>query len=227
MSAQRIALALLAALGLGSFQAASAQGTDGGLRLRPLLGIGYSWGGDTITPVTVSNTADKKVLYETDIDAGEGLDLRVGVDISRAGSPLSLQLALAYHVDGFIGATDAAGEFRRIPAEAVLRWQASERVHVGFGVRKALYAAVRANDASCPVNTCGGGGRIRYRSSVGLVLETEYALSPDWGLRARYVRESYKVSKSDPDLSDTVADGWVGEKVRADHIGLMSVWYFR
>ncbi|NBD21665.1 outer membrane beta-barrel protein [Aquabacterium fontiphilum] len=228
MSAQRIALATLVALSLGSSAFAQTQtGHSDGLRLRPMLGIGYTWGGDTITPVTVYDLDDGKKMYDTDVDAGAGLDLRAGVELSHPGSPFSLQLALAFHVDGYGGKNGAAGEFRRIPLEAVLRWRAADRVQLGFGVRKAAYSAFRVNDESCPEEECGGGGRIHYRSNVGLVLEAEYALTPDWGLRARYVRETYKVSKEDASLTANFPWAEKGYKVRGDHFGLMSVWYFR
>lgn len=228
MFAQRIALAMAAVLGMGALPAAHGQGVDtGGIRLRPILGIGYTWGGDTITPVIVTNVDDEDDQYKTDVDAGAGLDLRAGVDISRIGFPLSLQLAVAYHVDGYGGVNNASGEFRRIPIEAVVRWQAADRVHVGFGVRKSMYSSFRVNDASCQPATCGGGGRLRYSSSVGIILEGEYAVTPGWGLRARYVWEDYKVSKEDSSLTANFPWAEKGYKVRGDHFGLMSVWYFR
>lgn len=226
MFAQRIALAMAAVLGMGALPAAHGQGVDtGGIRLRPILGIGYTWGGDTIADVVVTESGSSQKVYDSDIDAGAGLDLRAGVDISWAGSPLSLQLAAAYHVDGFGGTGNTGGEFRRIPVEAVLRWRAADRIQVGFGVRKAAYASLRVTDASCS-GPCGGGRRVRYSGSPGIVLEAEYAISPDWGLRARYVWEDYEITKQQAPLP-TPPWATKGFKVNADHFGLMSVWYFR
>lgn len=204
----------------------SAQQVEDGLRLRPLLGIGFSWGGDTITPVTITPQGST-IQYEEKVKAGSGIDLRAGVELGFARSPYSVQLAVAFQSDGVTGVDNDSLEFRRIPVEAVLHWRATDRFRVGFGVRKALYSTFRTNDATCSEideelrYLCGG--RVKYKGSVGAIVEAEYMLTPQWGVRARYVAERYKVDKVDEDYVFVPSK----EKIRGDHFGLMSVWYPR
>jgi hypothetical protein len=207
----------------------SAQQAEDGLRWRPLLGVGYSWGGDTITPVTIVPEGTS-IEYQETIKAGTGIDVRTGIELAFPRSPFAVQLAVAYQNDGAAGLESKHMDFRRLPIELTGFWRVTPRFRVGLGVRKAAYAAFKASTAVCneareeldePDLSC----TTRYNSNVGLLAEAEYELTPQWAVRARYVRESYTPKRNsgnfapDEDVNDY--------KVRGDHFGIISVWYLR
>lgn len=202
---------------------ASAQQVDEGLRLRPLLGIGYSWGGDTIMPVTIVEQPSGTEYKET-IKAGAGLDLRAGLEVTLPRSPFAMQLALAYQNDGAAGFDNKHIDFRRVPVELIGYWRVSPQLRLGVGVRKSTNASLRFSKNYCnqlksafsaPDLPCSYG----LKSSIGAIVEAEYELTPTWGLRARYATESFKFKEQEEfDTSKTI---------RGDHFGLMSVWYLR
>ena len=59
------------------------------------------------------------------------------------------------------------------------------------------------------------GVRRKHIPGVMNKTEAEYALTPSWGLKGRYVFESFR-PRNQPD----------GEQFEANHLGVMSVWYF-
>ena len=221
-----IGAAGVAASLLLSSPVASAQSIDG-VRLRPLLGIGYGWGGDNLQDVTLV-TVGTNVRYEERVQAGSGIDLRAGLELAFGRSPFSMQIAVAYQGDGVGGLDNEAVEFRRIPVELVGYWRVSPQFRIGFGVRKAAYASLRFNEGACTKLLSDGSARcsgdFRFRSNLGLILESEYELTPNWGLRARYVAETYQPTRArfgeEFDVDKSL-------KFRGDHFGILSVWYLR
>ena len=201
----------------------SAQAVDG-LHLRPVLGLGYGWGGDTITPVTVVPQGTT-IEYDETIKAGTGIDLRAGIELAFPKTPFALQLALAYQNDGVAGLDNKNINFRRVPVELIGYWRVAPQVRIGFGARKAAHASLRVSQAYCAdINEgleFGFPCTIDYKSNVGVVIEGEYALTPGWALRARYVRETFEIKNADDRA--LLGDG----KVRGDHLGILSVWYLR
>lgn len=205
-------LAVALALGAAHFSAMAEDTTGWGLR--PFIGAGYTWGGDTMQRWTLtpqgSSTDDG---YIEDVSAGAGLDLRVGLSYRLGQLPLSVQVSVAHHIDQVSGLT-GRGYFRRMPAELVLQWHASDRLRIGMGVRRSLDATLRASGG-----TCGGSPCVDYRlemkSSTGVILEGEWMMMPNWGLKARYVHEDYRF-KDAPNLI----------KYEGDHFGLLTNYYF-
>lgn len=199
---------------------ASAQTTDtdnpGGLR--PFIGVGYTFGGDTIQHVTLQPKGTT-IEYQEDISAGGGLDLRVGLDYRFRGSPFSLQASLAYHNDQVNGSDGERSFFVRVPVELVALYHFNPRGSVGLGVRKATHAKFSSRGGTCtyPDGSTEACPRIdeKLNASTGIILEAEWAVTPSWGLKGRYVRESFKF-ENDP----------TQEKYEGDHVGLMSVFYF-
>lgn len=226
MSLHRLFACGVAVSALCSGQVLAQQANDG-LRLRPLLGIGYSWGGDNLQNVTLVPEGTS-IEYDERVKAGSGLDLRAGLELAFGRSPFSVQLAVAYQGDGVSGLDNEAVEFRRIPVEVMGHWRMGPQWRLGFGVRKAGYASLRYNRGACTKLLSDGedpcSGDVRFRSNVGLILESEYLLTPDWGLRARYVVETYRPTSAkfgeDIPVDKTT-------KIRGDHFGILSVWYLR
>jgi hypothetical protein len=225
-------LTLVLALALGGFTSAAladeaAQKNQSGLR--PFIGIGFSWGGSTIAPLKMVPQGTT-TQYDEDISAGAGLDLRVGLNYKLPESPFSLQAAFAYNNDGIGGIDGKYGYFRRFPIELIARWHFSERGTVGLGVRKATQGRFQVGGRICTYTdkndveqSCDGHASMV--SSGGVLIEGEYALTPSWGIKARYVHESFKM-KDVPATWAAVDVTQEGKKYDADHIGLLTVYYF-
>lgn len=212
---------LLAACLLPTFIAtAGAQTTDSSYLpkgLRPFIGVGFTSGGDTILPVTVT-VQNSSTQYHEDISAGGGLDLRVGLSQRLGDLPWTVQVAAAYHNDQSNGIEGSKYRFRRLPIEATLLWHATDRVRIGFGVRKATNATFKIdNGHGIDGNGDEFSGEYRkyaLKASTGIILEGEYAVTPGWSLKGRYVFESFRFR-----------DYPQAEKVDAEHLGIQSVWY--
>lgn len=184
---------------------------------RPFVGLGFTSGGDTLMKVDLvpegSNTH-----YREDISSGGGIDLRFGVSRRLGDLPLTLQLVAAYHNDQANGIRGEKIRFRRMPLEATLLWHATERTRVGFGVRKATHPTFKLDNIRFPDGAGGEtlvSGKADLKAKVGFIVEAEYALTPSWGLKGRYVFESFR-PRNQPD----------GEQFEANHLGVISVWYY-
>ncbi|OGA79923.1 MAG: hypothetical protein A2711_17015 [Burkholderiales bacterium RIFCSPHIGHO2_01_FULL_63_240] len=215
---------MLAACLLSSFVAtAGAQSSEAAYSptgLRPFIGVGLAAGGDTLLRVqeTVGGNSTGK---QSNIRAGDGLDLRLGLSLRLSNLPLSLQTAVAYHNDQTNGIDNTKYRFRRIPVEATLLWHATDRARIGFGVRKSTQPTVKIDNGirqGTRVNA-----KIDMKASTGFILEGEYAVTPGWSLKGRYVFETFRPKDPDGLASDFLENG--GDKVKGDHFAIQSVWY--
>lgn len=212
----RRALALALAFSAATFPALAEDSNGSGLR--PFIGAGFTWGGDTIQAwklIPQGTTTE----YEEDISAGSGLDLRLGLSYRLGDTPLTLQGSVGYHNDQASG-LNSNSRFRRYPIELLLQWHVSEKGRLGFGVRRAVNASLSSKGGTCD-NGLGGTyacPRINedMKSSTGLVIEGEWMVSPSWGLKARYVHENYRFKDSTFDSG----------KYEGDHFGVMTSVYF-
>lgn len=212
----RRALVLALTFSAATFPALAEDSNGSGLR--PFIGVGYTWGGDTIqawTLIPVGTTTK----YDEDISAGAGLDLRLGLAYRLNGLPLTLQGSVGYHNDQVNGFTGGEHYFRRYPIELLLQWHASEKGRLGFGVRRAVNASFVTKGGTCGPDgatyTCPSFNE-GMKASTGLIVEGEWLVTPSWGLKARYVHESYRFK--DPMVSS--------DKYEGDHFGLMTSFYF-
>lgn len=208
---------LLAACLLSAFAAsAGAQTLDNGYQptgLRPFIGVGLSTGGDTL--MRVQNDADGARANDiTRIRAGDGLDLRLGLSLRLGNLPFSLQTAVAYHNDQTNGQDDTKYRFRRIPVEATLLWHATDRARIGFGVRKATNPVLKIDNGRFEGISTRVDAKINMKASTGFIVEGEYAVTPGWSLKGRYVYETFRYEDF-PEM----------DKVKGDHFAVQSVWY--
>ena len=184
---------------------------------RPFFGLGFTSGGDTLMKVDLVPEGTN-TRYREDISSGGGIDLRLGVSRRLGELPLTLQLAAAYHNDQANGIRGEKVRFRRMPVEATLLWHASDRTRIGFGVRKATHPTFKLDKIRFPDGAGGEtlvSGKADLKAKVAFIVEAEYALTPSWGLKGRYVFESFRL-RNQPD----------GEQFEANHLGVMSVWYY-
>lgn len=208
---------LLAACLLSTFVAtAGAQSTDASYSpkgLRPFIGIGLAAGGDTL--LRVQNDAEGASSNDiTNIRAGDGLDLRFGLSMKLGDLPWSLQTAVAYHNDQSNGQDNTKYRFRRFPIEATMLWHATDRARIGFGVRKSTRPTVKIDNGRLAGDSTRFDAKYAMKASTGFIVEAEYAATPSWSLKGRYVYETYRY-KDFPE-ADTV---------KGDHIAIQSVWY--
>lgn len=217
---------LLAACLLSTFVAtAGAQSADAGYSpkgLRPFIGIGLAAGGDTLLRVqdTIEGASTGK---QSNIRAGDGLDLRVGLSMRLGDLPLSLQTAVVYHNDQTNGIDDTKYRFRRIPVEATLLWHATDRARIGFGVRKSTNPVVKIDNGRLSGETTRFDAKINMKSSIGFLIEGEYAVTPGWSLKGRYVYESFRTRDTDNPANVLLENG--NDKHKGDHFAIQSVWY--
>jgi len=184
---------------------------------RPFVGLGFTSGGDTLLKVNLVPRGGNGTTYREDVSSGGGIDLRIGFSRRLGELPLTLQLSGAYHNDQVNGIEGEKIRFRRMPIEATLLWHATDRTRIGFGVRKATRPVFKLDNVKFDVDgqRVTASGQASLKASTGFIVEAEYALTPSWGLKGRYVFESYRY-REDPQ----------GEKFEANHMGVMSLWYF-
>lgn len=218
---------LLAACLLSTFVAtAGAQSSDSSYSpkgLRPFIGIGLAAGGDTL--LSVQNDAEGASANDkTNIRAGDGLDLRLGMSMRMGDLPLSLQTAVAYHNDQSNGQDNTKYRFRRVPVEATLLWHATDRFRIGFGLRKSTNPVVKINNGRFAGNPTRFDAKVQMKANTGFIVESEYAVTPSWSLKARYVFESFRPRDSDDGIASLLLENG-NERVKGDHIAIQSVWY--
>lgn len=212
---------LLTACMLSTFAAtAGAQSTESvyqPMGFRPFIGVGLAAGGDTL--LSVRNDADGARANDvSNIRAGDGLDLRLGLSKRLGNLPFSVQAVVAYHNDQTNGQDNTKYRFRRYPIEATLLWHATDRARIGFGVRKSTNPVVKIDNGRQSGNPNRINAQIDMKSSIGFIVETEYAVTPNWSLKGRYVYETFRERDPQGPLLE-------GEKAKGDHVAIQSVWY--
>lgn len=205
-------LALTLALGAAHFSAMADEGAGWGLR--PFIGAGYTWGGDTISHWTYTEETSGNFSHEDDISAGAGLDIRAGLSMRLGDLPLTLQASVSHHIDQTHGVSSRES-FRRMPAELLLQWHFSDRLRLGIGARHALNAVRKSSGGTCGDNPCFEF-RAEMASSTSVILEGEWMMTPNWGLKARYVAGEKYHYKEAPDLIE----------YNGNHFGLLTNYYF-
>ncbi len=187
-----------AALGLAMAGGAFAQG----VHVRPLIGTGITFGGDTIATVNYTDGDSAKVHAGGLFAFGGGLELQF--------TPLvSAQAMLSYHADR-ANASNGSVRFERTPLELLGHFRLNDWFRIGGGARYTSSAKTRATgDASGPI------ANEDFKPTWGTVVEGEFFPMHSLGIKVRYVSEKFK-SKTFPYLND----------VDGSHGGVYVVYYF-
>lgn len=187
-----------AALGLAMAGGAFAQGVV----VRPLVGMGFTFGGDTIATVEYTDGDSAKVHAGGLIAFNGGLELQF--------TPLvSAQAMLSYHFDR-ANASNGSVRFERTPVEFLGHFRLNDVFRVGGGARYTSGAKTRASGAAN-----GPVLNEDFKPTWGTVIEGEFFATRSFGIKLRYVSEKFK-SKTYPFLSD----------VDGSHGGVYMVYYF-
>ncbi|MGE5452204.1 MAG: outer membrane beta-barrel protein [Acidobacteriota bacterium] len=172
----------------------------------PFVGLGLTFGGEDLATAHYSSGMDQTVT------TGGLLDLRAGLEYRLTGLPVAFQAVVAYHVDS-TSARNGDLRFSRIPVELIALYDLNDQWRVGMGARQATGAKVTA---SGDATGTGFGSSTTFKADTGFLVEVEYRATPQIGLQARYVNESY-----------TVQFPSAQPKVDGSHFGIFGVFYFR
>lgn len=165
----------LCALALTLCAAAGAQAADG---IRPVIGLDFTFGGDTLVSVPYTNGDTKN------IKAG-GLVHFFGGAEYQSGN-FALQGTVGYHRDS-TAADNGSVTFTRVPVEVLGLWTVGEQVRLGGGLRKSTGAKQDSSGAASLV------GRTSYTGNLGVVVQGEYLfVGSQLSAFVRYVSESYE-----------------------------------
>lgn len=168
--------------------------------IRPLLGAGLTFGGDTLATTFFTDG------NQTDIKAGQLLQLYGGLEY-QATPLVSVQATVGYHVHNS-SASNGSVRFSRIPVELLGHFHASDKWAFGGGLRLVNGPKLSSSGAASSV------GSVEFDNTVGTVIEGEYRTSSQFGFKLRYVSEKYEAKGV---FSGATVDG--------SHIGLMMNWY--
>src|SRR5687767_12881436 len=115
---------IAAALAIGAVASAHAQDA---LKVRPLLGAGITFGGDTLATVVYTDGSSE------DIKGGGLVHLYGGAEIPL-GSAVALQATIGYHVDNSSG-RDGSVRFSRMPIDLVALYRLNDQFRIGAGAQ--------------------------------------------------------------------------------------------
>jgi hypothetical protein len=187
----------VAALALGLAQAAWAQPV-----VRPLIGMGFTFGGDTVARVIYDDGDSEKVR------AGGLVAFTTGVEM--AFTPLvSAQALIGYHVDG-VAASNGDVKFDRFPAELLGHFRLTDTFRIGGGARYTSRARTRSSGAASSTVPSEN-----FKPAWGSVVEGEFTLGRNLGIKLRYVSEKFD--------SETFPGA---PKLKGNHGGIYIVGYF-
>ncbi len=164
---------------------------------RFVLGGGYTFGGEKIVTMTYSDGSTKSIT------AGGSYIVHAGVDY-RMNEDFYLQGTVAYHFD-VVSARNGDVTFSRIPLEMMAYYHTNGAVRLGGGMRYVTGTKIEGTGIASTLNATLG-------NTFGIVIEGEYMVSPELGVKLRYVSERYK-----PDGSSTTFNG--------SHIGILTNIY--
>jgi hypothetical protein len=190
--------ALLAASALSSAHAQSQDGRDN-RAVRPLVGIGFTFGGDKLV------TADFTDGTSDTIHAGGLIAVYGGLEF-RATDVLAIQATAGYHVDNTRAATNGSLRFSRYPVDVLALFSLNDKVRLGGGVEF-------VNNPKLVGRGAVGSFNVEFKNSAGLVLEGEYLFTRNFGMKARAASHTFKVEGS-------------SEEVNGSYGGLMLNYYF-
>jgi hypothetical protein len=194
-------LALVAALAslLSMGNASAAQTAEAAAPFKFLLGVGLTFGGDTLINVPFTDGSSD------DIKAG-GLVHFYGGGEYRFTDTFAVQGTIGYHVNQSSAASNGSVRFTRIPVDVLGLYSITEKIRLGGGAQFVNGAQLKGSGVASMVNE-------DFKSSTGLIVEGEYLFSPHLGAKLRYVSEKYKSKLS-------------GADVDGSHVGMMFSYYF-
>lgn len=180
-------------------------------RAKFLAGVGYTFGGDTLAGYEITPVNGSGPTYHEDLSGGAGLILNAGGELLLTNS-LRVQGLIAFHADHVNGINGEA-TYRRAPIELLAHWRATDNWWIGGGVRKSTRGAFDISRKALSSGSTDFSYKERIHFSTAFVLEGEYAINKNWGIKLRAVKESGRFETATEDFN-------------ADHMGLIATYYF-
>lgn len=175
-----------------------AQAADANAPIRFLAGFGMTYGGDTLVTVPYTDgTTDN-------ITAGGLFHFYAGGEY-RASDRVALQATLGYHSHRTNG-SDGSVRFDRVPVDLLAMVNVTPNVRIGGGAQIVLSPQLKGTGVVSNVN-------VKFKNTVGGVVEGEYVFAQSLGLKLRYVAENFRPKNG-------------GETQSGNHVGVMLSYYF-
>jgi hypothetical protein len=165
---------------------------------RFLVGMGLSGGGDELASARAPNGSTEH------IHAGGLVYFTAGIDYHFTPQ-FSLQGTINYHVDSASTGNGGDIRFERFPIELIGYYQPNPLFRVGGGVRYTSSPTLTGSSVA-------SNRDLSFDNTTSAVVEAEYFADPEFGIKLRYVHETFK------------ARG-VGQ-VDGSHVGLSLNYYF-
>ena len=197
-----IAATVLAACALAG---TVAQAADRDGKLTPFVGLGLTFGGEDIATVEYTNGTNKT------LSSGGLVDIQAGLEYGLTGLPVAVQATVGYHADT-ANARNGDMTFSRVPVEVIALYDLGNQWRLGGGVRSATSGKFTGSGDGAYTAL---GSSTTFKSTLGWLAEVEFKATPQLGIQARYVNESYTV-----DLPSK-------PKIDGSHFGIFGVFYFR
>lgn len=175
------------------------QAADAAPSVRPLVGFGLTFGGETLATVLYSDGSSDSIKSGGLAHLYGGAEFKVGTDFA-------IQATVGYHVDDTKNAANGSLRFSRYPVDLIVLYGLNDRVRLGAGVQI-------VNSAKLAGSGVASGVALDFDSSTGALVEGEYLFTPSFGAKARFVSHKFK-----PEGGGTSVDG--------KHFGLMLSYYF-
>jgi hypothetical protein len=191
-------LFLVGALALLTATSAFAQQAPSEKPLSFVAGFGITVGGDKLATAQYTNGTSQKITAGGIFQFHGGAEYRINPEFSVQGT-------VGYHADSTSG-TNGSITFSRIPVELIGYFHSNDQWRVGAGARFVNNIELSSSGVASGIND-------KYDNAVGGVFEVEYFTSKKFGLKVRYVKETYK---------STVYN----YEVDASHVGFFGNFYF-
>ncbi len=187
-----LAAALAAACGVAAAQ------TQAPASVKPLIGFGMTFGGDTLVSGSYSNGDSWK------ISSGGLFVFYAGAEF-RVNEQFAVQGTLGYHTDRISGENGSV-RFSRVPLDLVGLYKINPQVRLGGGLQHA---------SSPKVSGSGVLGNFNgdFKASTALVLECEYMFGEKLGVKGRFVGHKFKAANG-------------AGSVNGEHFGVLMNYYF-
>jgi len=156
--------------------------------LKPMIQVGYDWGGTTLATVQHTYEADQK------IKAGNGLNLEAGAVISSPESPLELQFLIGYKFD-YISDYNGDVTWDTIPFTAVAMFK-EKKWKFGGGVTYHLNPEISGSFSGYDNAGTYFNDNVddKYENALGGVVQVQYMATDNLavGLKGTFIEYKLK-----------------------------------
>lgn len=162
--------------------------------IRPVLKLGYDFGGDTLATAVFSDGSTKS------IKANEGLFMGIGASILNDAGNLEGELSVSYKFQT-IDANNGSLQFTLFPLDALVFYR-QYQFRVGGGLTYHVSPQVEGSGAASGLN-------VKYKNALGAILQGDYLFGRTVAVGLRYTMLEYEATSG------------AGGTVRSDGLGLV------